>query len=728
MIRKLWIVMIACVSLWSAQAGLAAAAPAPAGASSAVPAANAASSANAGTATAAAPGVNAAAMSAANGQQRLYETPFAQNDATLSGVAASRQEYFQVMNFWNVSEVKVNLDFQVSQIAEDKRSSVTLLLNGSEFYSFRPSSENNGEQHLSITAPKGWLKRGTNTLEIKGYIRSGTDDQICSRDEYTDQWLHLYNTSSIDVRYTNKPLTGAVSDFNERFAAPDTVSAQRSLLAVPENSSAAELEAAVYALSGFAKSNTLADKQIPLAVYRADQWKDKEEVVLVAMYDRLPAELKSKLGGQPASGKALIQLVHADKTAVLVVTSTDEKLLIKAGRLIANQALMAQLEGGSKLVDESTDVATPDIEINKRIAFTETGDKLTGPYHQEHAYFVSLPANRSIAAAGKVKLDFRYAQNLDFDRSLVTVLINDTPIGSKKLSKERADGDSAAFDIPGNLAVSGNFTVTVAFDLELNDAICTPNQSQMPWAFITKDSMMQLNTKDRTDLLFNNYPYPFLRDASFNHVAVVLPRERDDYTYAALSSLFNLLGQYASSNAGEVRFYEDSVSKSELQDRNIIAVGSYRNNRTIRENNGSLYFRYDPSGSYFESNEKMSIDAGYGKRIGALQLIPSPYREGRGFLAVTGAGSEEYYLASKLVATEQAKWKIYGDGVVTDRDGNIHAYRFKKLSGETKESVIQSVTRPDVLRFVTAAALVMSLVVVSLVLLLRKHRKRGSRK
>jgi hypothetical protein len=673
----------------------------------------------------------AAAEALPGNQRQSYETSFTGTDSSLKGTS-SRQQFFEVMDYWNVEDLRINLHFQISQITEDQVSSVTLSLNGSPFYTFRPSLGNNGEQQLTIPAPKSFLNKGTNTLSIQGYLRTTiNNDQVCAVDNTPDNWLHLFNTSSVSVVYSPKALTGGISDFSKRFSGIDMIKGNKSLLAVPENGTSVELEAAAYALSGYAKANTLNDRTIPLLPYRMDTLKDKEAVVFVAMYDRLPANLKAAL--TPPSDMethALIQLVNKETQPTLVVTSGDENLLIKAGRLLANGQLTSQISSDQKVVDDTTEVATPPLSLSSNITFTETGDKLTGPYHQEQTYFVSLPSNRSIADSGKISLDLRYAQNLDFDRALVTVSINDTPIGSKKLSKELANGDSLNLAVPQSLNISGNFSVKVAFDLELPSAICTPNTDQMPWAYIGKDSMMHLNTKDRTDLLFNNYPYPFLRDGIYNHVAVVLPQEMDDYAFRSLSNVFNLLGQYAGGNTGDIYFYKDSVSAAKLKNNNVIAIGSYKNNKVIRDHNDKLYFQYNGDGTRIRSNEKMSIEDSYGGQIGTLQLIESPYEAGRGLLAVTGVRSEDYYDASRLIASEKDKWRVFGDGVVADKDGNVSAYRFKTVSGAQKDSVVQQVLeRGDVLGFVAAVVLVIALVLVSLILLLRKHmKKRGDKR
>ncbi|UQZ34027.1 cellulose synthase [Paenibacillus sp. PK3_47] len=655
-----------------------------------------------------------------------YETAFAGSDTPLSGGEA-RQQSFTIMDYWNVEQVTVHLRFQISQITEEQQSSITLSLNGSPFYSFRPSLKNNGEQTVSVAAPKGFLKEGSNTLGIQGNVKTSMGDNgLCNIGDKIGDWLHLYNTSSVAVTYTPTALTGGISDFSGRFSGMDNVRNNQSLMTVPRNASGPELESATYALSGFAKNNTVSGKTIPLLPYREDTVKGKSAVVLVAMYDNVPDSLKQLLSTSEDLGThALIQLVNKDSRPTLVVTSRDESLLVKAGRLLSNRQLMSQLASDVKVVDLATEVSGPAAALNSEIAFTENGDKLSGAGHQVQTYYVSLPSNRSIADSGKISLDFSYAQNLDFDRSLVTVSINDTPIGSKKLSRELANGDSLNLAVPQSLNISGSFSVAVAFDLEMVNAVCTPNTELMPWAFIGSGSQLHLNTKDRTELLFNNYPYPFLRDEIYNHVAVVLPQEMDDYTYQTLGHVFNLLGQYAGGNTGDIHYYRDDISPEHLKNNNIIAVGSYENNRVIRDNNDKLYFRYSKDGKTFLSNEKMSIEEQYGSGIGILQLLESPYESGRGFLAVTAVNAEDIYLASKLIATEENKWKVYGDSVVTDKDGDISAYRFKTVTGAAEDSVVsQILDRGDVLGFVAAVMLAVLLAALSLLLLLRKHKKK----
>lgn len=664
----------------------------------------------------------------ANGSRYTYEAPITSSNISLSGVTAARNMYIQLEEYWNVSTLTLNLDYQATQLTRREESSVTLKMNGTKFYSFRPVVDDQKRQTLTVSVPKDLLVRGGNTLSIEGYILTNKLEGVCLTAEKRDNWLELYKTSYATVNYSKQDIGASIRNFNQQFVGLDSLKEKLSALGVPAGSEPAELEAAVYALSGFAKGNHSGEETIPMLPMDDSTFNGRENVVIVSLYNHLPDKWKQALGQVSVKDKALIRVVNTGEQTALIVTSDDPLMLKKAGRLIGNQTMMEQLDGAEKWVDAGTNVDTPEINVSRNVTLTERGDKLTGLMHQEQSYFVSLPANRFIADSSKLSLDFRYSDNLDFDRSLVTVLINDTPIGSKKLTREASNQDQLTLTIPKNLEVSGNFTVTVAFDLELISAGCIDLQDQMPWAFITKDSLLQLNTKDGLDLLFNNYPNPFLRDASFNKVAVLLPAKMDSYSYLALGNLFHLLGKYAEANTGEVTFYTggELPADSELQQHNLISIGSYQANAWLQKNNDKLFFQYGPDGGGIQSNEKMSIEEDYGKRIGTLQLMESPYAPGYGWLAVTGASSKYDYLASGLLATDSGKWKIYGDGVVTDADGNIKPFRFKKQAELEENSLATQIAeRGDVMAFIVVLGLTFILVAVSLVLLLRKYRKRA---
>lgn len=645
--------------------------------------------------------------------------------ASLSGFQATHYQYFEIEDYWKVDQAELYLEYNFSSLLNVEKSSITLSANGTPFYSFRPAEEH--REGITIAIPTHLLTSGMNALTIEGKQLNSTDEQlynVCDVTENNNNWFTISDHSSVSVSYETDPMKPSIAQFFSRFVGLDTVKLTAHGVVVSQASSSAELESAIYSLAGLAKAKSDADHPIPLLVEGDEKIAQKQYAIYVGHYDELPERIKSSLGIIDVEQRALLKLVELDQQHVLVVTSKNEEMLIQAGRYVANQDLMMQTIAREKWIDAATNVMTPAIDVSRIIKLTETGDQLVGPAHREKSYFITLPANQSIAEASKIRLDMRYSQNLNFNRSLVTVLINNKPIGSKKLSEITANQDVLELPIPKNLDVNGNFTVTVAFDLEIESMPCTANQEQMPWAYVDSSSILQLNTVDRHDLLFNYYPSNFMRNGGFNSVAVVLPEQLATEDYAALSNIFHLLGRYAQTNHGELQVYPDNAEASLLENKQLLVIGSYENNQLIRQLNDQFYFKYDANGDGFVSNEKKSIEDEYGKKIGVLQLLPSPFSEGFGMLVVSGSAPQYYELASELLVSESKLWQLYGDGIIADLDGQISAYRFKE-EAEPPVSIINISERKDVLSFVLSAMVTIFIALAALLLLTRKYwRKR----
>ena len=94
-------------------------------------------------------------------------------------------------------------------------------------------------------------------------------------------------------------------------------------------------------------------------------------------------------------------------------------------------------------------------------------------------------------------MKFRYAKDLDFNRSLITAYINNIPIGSKNLTEANADNDSVSFSIPKDVTQSNNYNVRIEFNLAINAKECTARDDKNPWAFISNGSYVSLPTSNR---------------------------------------------------------------------------------------------------------------------------------------------------------------------------------------------------------------------------------------
>ncbi|AEO05531.1 cellulose biosynthesis cyclic di-GMP-binding regulatory protein BcsB [Listeria monocytogenes] len=652
-----------------------------------------------------------------------YQTVFG-TDKTAQGKFTTTKQNFTVENYWDVSNANVKLVYTITQLSEKEVSTMTLKINDVAFYSFKPDKADKGTKQIEIEIPKDKLKKGVNVLSIESFVYTDLPDGRCTIDDTPANWLQFDKTSAINVSYSDKAFQKTIAEFGERFTGIDTVKSEQGAVAVSNKAGDAELGAALEGLSGFSAANTLEDKNIAFGQYEETKTRDgKNYLVLFSSYDNLPNDLKSQIKDDNKLEKqALYQVVTVGNTNTLVVTSKSNDALKKAGKLIANQNYLSQLGTNTKWLTTDERIDTPATSVDKNTKLTTTGDKLKGIGHITQDYFISMPANRSASTGTEVSLDFRYAQNLDFEHSLVTILVNGKPIGSQKLTAKKANGDKLTFQIPSDLNVKGDFSVTVAFDLVLTNNYCGfIADSEIPWAYITPESKINLNTSEETDLLFEQYPYPFIANGDFNNAVVVVPDELTTEDTDSLANIFNLLGRFHDGNRGDLTAVHAANWKKPKEESNVIAVGTMNNNPVIKNANDDLYFQYNKTGDYFLSNEKISIEKNYGKQLGSVQLITS---DGVPILAVTGPGAKQTELGSDLIATKANLAKIYGDGAIVDTDNTIHSYRFKKEADTQEESFGSKISNnKEVTVFGAFALLSVVILVVAVLLILRKYRR-----
>lgn len=656
-------------------------------------------------------------------EQQTAITNLQETDTMFTEDRPMMETTFEINDYWEIDQALVNFDYRLTQLSVMDQSSLTFSVNGKNFYS-TVMKEKEGKQHIHIEIPKEFLKVGKNTLKVESYVLTNEKSTETPAD-----WLFAYQSSNVGVIYQNKENEPAIRAFHDRFSGEDNITSKNVALLVPDKANGKELQAATTVLSGYKKIGQKNSEIIPINQWSNKDYRQKPYVIVVAMYDHLSADYQQQIDRKKLTNNALLKVITNNQQQVLIVTSENEEALVAAGKFVANSELMSQVDEAEKFISENTEVDTLPIRSEQAIQFTKTGDQLQGEGRQQRDYFVQLPSNRSIANNSQIYFGYRYSENLDFNHSLVTVFVNGIPIGSKKLSSAHAAGDELDFKMPKDLNVSGDFTVTVSFDLEMRNDVERTEKSQAPWAFITEKSAMALLTNDRTELLFENYPFPFLKDGTYNQVGVVLPKEMNDDYYRSLSNIFNLLGAYTQDNTGEITYITDSekIDSAVLKASNLIVIGGYQDNQVIQELNKQLYFKYNDKGTGFVSNEKMTVESGYGQRLGSGQLIASPYEDGKGVLVLTGAQSENIYLASKELSTSKGLVLQTGDAYIVDKNNKISSFRFKKDTDKGMTQNISETVKKNT-SLISYVGLFLFVIAALIVLLIFSINKRNRKK
>ncbi|WP_334340567.1 cellulose biosynthesis cyclic di-GMP-binding regulatory protein BcsB [Companilactobacillus sp. HBUAS56275] len=651
---------------------------------------------------------------------QTYTQQFQNSITTLSGKSVEANMYFTKMDYWDLKKVTFNFNYQVSQLANRQASDITVSLNGVKFYSFRPKDKT-GFQTEKITVPLD-LVSGSNRLTISGQILDQMPDKNYQLQQTPANWLTIGNGSNVNFEYQLKEAENTLSSFYAHFSGQDTIAYQRSKIATADNPTAKELTASMIALSGESRIITTENDQIPVVKVSELSAAKNDYMMVVAKYDHLPDDLKKQIDPNQLKDKAIIKTHYTDGKYYLIVTAKSGKLLEKAARFVANEELMKETDKDTEDVEETTDTYTSSLHDNGTHYLTTTADRIEGAGHKETSYLVQIPNDRSNADGSQITLHFNYSKNLNFNRSLVTLYVNNTVIGSKKLTAVRANNDTLTVKLPRGLSLGSSFTVRAAFDLEMKDQDTSDN-SNTPWAQVRPDSKMLVKSQRSNDLLFTNYPTLFINNETYDDIAVVAPKNLNTDDFKTLTNIFNLIGNFAKSNTGKIQFYESMPSKNVLKNNNVIVIGTPQNNPMIKELNPNLYFKYSQNFDRVVSNEKLSIEKDYGKNIGTAQLMRSPYNDKRGMMVVTGINTKDVYLASTQINFQKNIQQFTGDAVVVDMNNAHYGYRFKKNKAIDKslENKRTFSKNSQLILYLGLALIVIILIGVGVILTVRKQ-------
>lgn len=154
--------------------------------------------------------------------KETFITNFQSTKSSLVGSAPTSSPYFKLLDYWDVDQVTLNLDYNVSQLTKNEASSITISVNGTKFYSFRPTESTQERQSLTLEIPKDLLRKGENELKVEGVIVTKETQDVCSVTQSAADWLHIYNGSNVGVAYTKQPMSTTIQQFNSYFGGMDT--------------------------------------------------------------------------------------------------------------------------------------------------------------------------------------------------------------------------------------------------------------------------------------------------------------------------------------------------------------------------------------------------------------------------------------------------------------------------------------------------------------------------
>ena len=649
----------------------------------------------------------------------------------LRGIFEKSGYYFRLPNYWDPRYVLAQIEYTVSPLIQDVPATLTFFINDHPIYSCAVQYENGVSQIVYVSVPIEFLQVGYNEFAITGYVRL-YDDDGCLDDFSGANWISISENSFIETGYDLIDFGHKISYYPYPLISTMDDSGENLTVYVPEGALEDELQAA-FLLRADLGNETSSEDRIGFKTL-ASNASPQGNALVVAQVDRLPSDVRAHLPADADISRdgALVYEYGEAGAYVMVVTSKNAAQLAEAAHMLMDEERVTQEKYDWAFVPAgSADIvtinrATSDLVENgttlKGIT-NQDGIDFIGPFHQVAVLYLPFSGGFVLGEGGKIELKMRYSDNLDFDRSLVTVYWGSTPVASKKLERENANWDTFSFMMPSDVVGTHADSVTIAFDLEIKELFCTKRADEMPWAYVSGTSTLYLPVGSSSIYDLSLRPYPFQQLGLFRQVAVVVPDHMTEKEYDVFGRVAALIG--ANVNAyGDLRVWYSSRYPLKTENANVIVIGTWLDNGILRELNSKLSFSFTEDGSRFASNQQLLLSERYAAEIGVLQMIRSPYQEGRAILAVCAANDEALSLVDRFGAVQENTWALAGDAFLIDKDLETKSFRFLEEKPAEKATLRERIEKnKDSIIFTLISTAAMFLLLVATVLILLRYRR-----
>lgn len=666
-------------------------------------------------------------------------------DRILKGVISTEGLYFYIPNYWDTKYVYAEIEFSVSQMVNDKLpASLTFMLNNEPFSSCKITSKDGENQLLYVEIPTAALKAGYNQLSVTSYVRL-YDYEGCEEDNSWANWVNISKNSYIYAGYELKETNNQINYFPYPFISTANPTGLGTGIFVSDTVNNGEIAAALYLMADIS-SQVEKENEITLGFLKDADSSGTDRKIIIALRDNLPQEYKQYLqsgsGGSSIglNGLGMVELTKdRDGKPLMVITADKEENLMEAVNMLLDENRLSQekvsaayvREGSAKTAYESgllSQLVADNYTLNDIMG---SGLTFVGPFHKESTLYLPFQNDYILASSGKITLKFRYSDNLDFTRSLISVFWGDIPIASKKLSRDNAGGDELTFTIPADIVGSAANSIKIAFDLELQDLFCSLRQDEMPWAYVNGDSVLYLPAEASTKVSFNYKPAPYQSNGRFNSILVVTSNNPGSRELNLLGKTLALYGENVGAY-GEIKVQKANEFSEQDSDYNIITAGTFQENEFLQKISKHLFFPYSTGGDAFLNSSQLVLSDNYAKSIAAFQLFKSPYSDGRAILAVCGTNDSTISIAMDFLNSVEDRGKLKGDCNLIDTTMDIKSFQFMKDTDlKTKPTVKEFVKenkQPIMFTIVAASALFMLLFAAIIILVrARKHRRNNEK-
>jgi len=356
--------------------------------------------------------------------------------------------------------------------------------------------------------------------------------------------------------------------------------------------------------------------------------------------------------------------------AILVITGLSEEAVYQASQALGGESRFPGMEGAFALVQ----AVRPPADLAPRsqatdLTFADLGyeDEVVRSVSEEASYYFYVPVGWRLTEDAYLDLRFSHSRLIDYSTSFLSVLFNGQPVATIALSDQTSLDGQLRVGLPPSLESPGRANkVAVQTSLRLADECAQVDR----WLLISSASLLHLDhgQEDTGFLNLGLYPYPFDGQSDLADVLFVLPSEPQVEEWEAALRLAVVLGSAAGGpDLAPAVTLQDAEPPMELGDYHLVVIGRPSRNAMLAQFNAQLPQPFQPGSDEIEQRiDKVVFRLPPGLSLGLVELMPSPWNEGRAFLAVTGTAAEGVRWA--VDALTALRWALDGNLAVVRGD------------------------------------------------------------
>lgn len=651
------------------------------------------------------------------------------NDIELRGVIGESKWYFHVDKDLEVRDFKFNLFYRLSEIIMHEFSYITIYMNDIPIHSMKLKEKDTDVlKNWFIDIPKDKIKSGYNELKIRTNTR--ISELPCESDKITANWLVIDGKTNYVVSYNQKSIYNKISDFPKFFTSMRADNSHPIGIIIPDDYKNYELSAALTMIARLKSMQEGYNYEIDLLRSSDFQMDKFEGFIYLGSLKKAPKELQNlalhNSKNLENNGDRCEIIKTNSENPLLMLVSEKEDALLQGVKALFNGSLREQMDANYYSVESSLDTRIKEKGDNDLIYLSDLGINgihLEGIEKQVTNIGMRIPYNKKLARGSYVHLNTRYSDNLDYEKSMVSIYINGVAIGSEKLLKDKRDSHEVKVYIPENLVKGNYYDIQVVFEL-IPDGILTCERylHSVPWAYIVEDSSIYMTKQERGLALFQNLPHPFTRDNDIDITTIILPNKPQKEDLAIAGKIASVLGADLVDNEGIVKGIKADEFGKQYYGDNLVVFGTPKENKIIEDINDYLWFKYNDNFTTVLSNEKIELLSEIAETSTYIELKPSPFDKDKGILTLTSLAKESLFNAIKYFDDDKIGY-LTGDASLVKKSGEILNFRFQKEEERpfVSESIIKNKDTKDFLIFAGSFILLM---VIALSMFFYKNRKR----